>query len=914
MVSIETEAEFEFVQDLLKKNLNVSGPEPWCRRQNNSVCLALNLNRHGGHFRWGQGRPLVISPPWPPSLEEYGDCVTWVLSRDETGYSGVWRQVDCNVTDRYLVICETEKFIKYHKFFLMSSSEFVEYNNAIVSVAANSGNDEFNNLHYSPRFNCQDSSSKRIAYSSVCDDICDCPNGRDELICSTQTDMVGKESEKIYTSSESRLQETTNCNTSYGRNEETKFRCDNFSQLVSDMCTPNVDLRWNEVTNTEPAKCWFDTVTCGKDSVHFEKIGSNQTNVCGVAPKCLYIKSSEGVIGCHNMTHLQNCTRYKCPSCFSKCPLSYCIPETYVNDGTQDCPQGEDENNLFKCFNTSQYVFLENVCDGFKDCPRGDDEMNCNVECPSGVICVAGTATVPGLYYTSFILGSLFIDDSIRLLLVDDFRSVKVVTFHTNTFSKLIELQCANLYLDDFTFLTITENNTILFADFSYSNLRQITSTGNFARMKRLKTLDLSYNDLLTTFNLSLPSLERLDLSHTSISSLISQNFNNMRNLRFLYLIGTKITNPNFIPINFVLSEFDITATHMKDIKNNYFNNLEITVFIKTSNHRLCCPQALGENTPPEKCSYDYNTISSCLDLIKDVGKRSLLWTIGVLALLGNSLALVYRMIWDRKVLRTVYGQFVSNLCISDMIMGFYLIIIGVADEVYRDNYFVREEEWQYGVVCQVAGFLSTLSSEVTTFFICLITLDRFLTLRFQTGKYRFTTRIKRASIILSWLLGFTLALVPVLYPEWGVFTSNSMCLAFPLDTAVSGGRYYSVALFLGLNLLLFVSIIVGQIFIFRSLSASRTASTFETVNNSRRTQEILVARQLSLVAVTNFLAWVPVQVMGTLALAGVKLDSDVYTWTAVFVLPLNSAFNPIVYSLPKLYGLFQSVKNWCRK
>ncbi|XP_059159009.1 G-protein coupled receptor GRL101-like [Physella acuta] len=432
--------------------------------------------------------------------------------------------------------------------------------------------------------------------------------------------------------------------------------------------------------------------------------------------------------------------------------------------------------------------------------------------------------------------------------------------------------------------------------------------------MKSLKTLDLSYNKELTTFNLSIPSLERLDLSDTDIPSLHRNIFKNMKNLKMLYLRYTKLTNLNFIPDGFTLETLDISGTKMQGIGSNYFRNLNITVVVRTSQYKLCCPQALGPNIPVEKCqSYD-KSISSCTDLIRGVSMRIILWAIGLLALVGNMLALAYRMIWDRKVLQTVYGQFVSNLCISDMIMGSYLIMIGVADEVYRDAYFVREDEWKSGVVCQVAGFLSTLSSEVTTFFICLITLDRFLTLRFQTGKYRFTTRTKHASIILSWLLGFSLALVPVLCPEWGIFTSNSMCLAFPLDTAVSGGRYYAVALFLGLNFVLFLSIIVGQIFILRSLSARRTVSTFSTVNNSRRAQDVLVARQLFLVAVTNFLAWVPVQIFGTLALAGVDLDNDVYTWTAVFVLPLNSALNPLVYSFPRLYNLFLSLKNACCK
>lgn len=58
------------------------------------------------------------------------------------------------------------------------------------------------------------------------------------------------------------------------------------------------------------------------------------------------------------------------------------------------------------------------------------------------------------------------------------------------------------------------------------------------------------------------------------------------------------------------------------------------------------------------------------------------------------------------------------------------------------------------------------------------------------------------------------------------------------------------------------------------------------------------MARRLFLVVFTDFCCWFPVGVMGLLANAGVAIPGDVNVWTVVFVLPLNSALNPFLYTL----------------
>ena len=58
------------------------------------------------------------------------------------------------------------------------------------------------------------------------------------------------------------------------------------------------------------------------------------------------------------------------------------------------------------------------------------------------------------------------------------------------------------------------------------------------------------------------------------------------------------------------------------------------------------------------------------------------------------------------------------------------------------------------------------------------------------------------------------------------------------------------------------------------------------------------IARRLFLVVLTDFLCWFPMGLMGVLAKAGTPIPGTVNVWAAVFVLPLNSALNPFLYTV----------------
>jgi hypothetical protein len=41
--------------------------------------------------------------------------------------------------------------------------------------------------------------------------------------------------------------------------------------------------------------------------------------------------------------------------------------------------------------------------------------------------------------------------------------------------------------------------------------------------------------------------------------------------------------------------------------------------------------------------------------------------------------------------------------------------------------------------------------------------------------------------------------------------------------------------------------------------------------------------------------------ISGFLAMSGVEIPGDVYAWSIVFILPINSAINPILYTISNL-------------
>ncbi|KAL8625319.1 hypothetical protein ACOMHN_044462 [Nucella lapillus] len=235
----------------------------------------------------------------------------------------------------------------------------------------------------------------------------------------------------------------------------------------------------------------------------------------------------------------------------------------------------------------------------------------------------------------------------------------------------------------------------------------------------------------------------------------------------------------------------------------------------------------------------------------------------------------------------------------ADFLMGVYIVIIGIADETFRGTYLYHDNTWESSAVCKLAGVLSLLSSEVSALIIWIITLDRFVALHFPFSTLRFDRTSAAVACLMIWFVGWFLALVPLLpvTSHWNFYGQTGICIPLPVVTTPGfKGEWYSISIFIVFNFVLFLLISAGQTLIYWSIQKS----TMKT-NTTKVSRDISIARRLITVAVTDFMCWFPIGTCGLLAQAGTPIPGEVNVALAMFVLPLNSAINPFMYTFNTL-------------
>uniref|UniRef100_A0A224Z3A0 Relaxin family peptide receptor 2 n=1 Tax=Rhipicephalus zambeziensis TaxID=60191 RepID=A0A224Z3A0_9ACAR len=69
-------------------------------------------------------------------------------------------------------------------------------------------------------------------------------------------------------------------------------------------------------------------------------------------------------------------------------------------------------------------------------------------------------------------------------------------------------------------------------------------------------------------------------------------------------------------------------------------------------------------------------------------------------------------------------------------------------------------------------------------------------------------------------------------------------------------------------------------------------------LRSTQQLQDRAIAKRFAFIVGTDFLCWMPIVFIKIIAIAGTKIDETLYAWVAVFLLPVNSALNPVLYTL----------------
>ena len=282
-------------------------------------------------------------------------------------------------------------------------------------------------------------------------------------------------------------------------------------------------------------------------------------------------------------------------------------------------------------------------------------------------------------------------------------------------------------------------------------------------------------------------------------------------------------------------------------------------------------------------CRRKADEFNPCEDLLGSLALRVSTWLIAVCATTGNLVTLIVILLNRRKV--SNHKLLMCTLAFSSLCMGVYLFILAAVDAGTRGSYNKHAKQWQQGVGCKIAGFLSVFSTELSVLTLNIITLERYYTILFPLHQAKWmTVKQTTISLVLSFFTAFLLAVLPL--TGISSYTKVAICLPFDVRSLIS--KAY-VTFLLASNGASFFAVLFAYTKMY--LNIQHTArGTFTDLN---------IAKKMAVIVLTNFLCWAPIAVFSLFAIYGEPLiDVPMSKFLMVFVFPINALTNPFLYFL----------------
>uniref|UniRef100_A0A8D3BCY1 G-protein coupled receptors family 1 profile domain-containing protein n=1 Tax=Scophthalmus maximus TaxID=52904 RepID=A0A8D3BCY1_SCOMX len=359
------------------------------------------------------------------------------------------------------------------------------------------------------------------------------------------------------------------------------------------------------------------------------------------------------------------------------------------------------------------------------------------------------------------------------------------------------------------------------------------------------------------------------NISHNPLVHIHPSHFNNLPHLQSLALQGIDLPD---IQIKMFLP--------MKNLSHIYFKKFQYCSY--APHVRSCKPNTDG--------------ISSFEDLLANKVLRVSVWVMAFITCFGNLFVIGMRSLIRAE--NNLHAACIKVLCCADCLMGVYLFFVGVFDVKFRGQYNRNALLWMESVECRTIGFLAMLSSEVSVLLLTYLTLEKFLVIVFPFSNLR-PSKLQTGVVLASiWLLGFIIAAVPLMNEDvfGNYYGRNGVC--FPLHSdrqEKPTAKGYSTGIFLGLNLVAFLVIFVSYSSMFCSIYRTGINATDL---RSRLHRDVAVANRFFFIVFSDALCWIPIFLVKILSLLKVEIPGTISSWVVIFILPINSALNPILYTL----------------
>ncbi|CAH1730131.1 unnamed protein product [Chironomus riparius] len=155
------------------------------------------------------------------------------------------------------------------------------------------------------------------------------------------------------------------------------------------------------------------------------------------------------------------------------------------------------------------------------------------------------------------------------------------------------------------------------------------------------------------------------------------------------------------------------------------------------------------------------DVLNPCEDVMGSSWLRACVWIVVSLAIIGNVAVLVVLLMNQSEF--TVPKFLMCNLALADFCMGIYLMLIASIDLHSMGEYFNFAYDWQYGIGCKTAGWLTVFAGNLSVFTLTIITVERWFAI---THAIYLNKRLKHRKayciMICGWLYSITMAIMPL--------------------------------------------------------------------------------------------------------------------------------------------------------
>ena len=511
------------------------------------------------------------------------------------------------------------------------------------------------------------------------------------------------------------------------------------------------------------------------------------------------------------------------------------------------------------------------------------------------------------------------------------FKTNLINSLSGSLFNETSKLEYLNLgnnnlkYLPNSLFRGLHDLEKILL----YYNELMLIQKNLFNGLRKVKVLTLTSNRIefinKQIFD-DLQSLQSVYLAYNNFKTFDSNIFKNAVNLSVLNLAMNKLNNIPDISHLSRLIFLNLKGNKLTEITKETFSSIPEKTEIITSQHEIC--ECYVSEDIHCTATDDRSPFLTCDRLLSDRILVVVMWLIGLNAIGGNIFVLSQKQKKTGK--NKVQTFLLCNLAVSDLLMGVYMLLIASADISFGEYFPMHAEAWRSGITCRIAGTISILSSEASVFFVTLISIDRYLHIRYPLSRRTLTKKSSAVVVCILWISSLTLGIVPssLAGKSDRFYTNSHVCIGLPLSklhvyktyhdmnwkeicsadgicywkqpveseyVGEVNGMIFASIMFLGLNFLCYLVILMCYVEIVRIVfrSSRRAGLTTEMKKQVRMTAKVAA------LVFTDFACWFPIIIIGILVQVGVlTLPADVFAWCVTFVLPINSAINPYLYTI----------------